>query len=206
MASAVMHLCIAKKVNDYLKQDIKILSLGAVAPDISKQIGQTKDASHFLSGKSEDFVPNVDAFLAKYREEITKPFELGYLIHLLTDMYWFRDFIPNYIKKYEKDNNQTGITYTGLSNLIYNDYTNLNSILIDEYNPEIDVFMNPIDYPKTKIKEIPVNALPLIVDKMSFIIMESQEEKNLVFDLTDIKNFIEECSERIIEDLQDILY
>ena len=41
MASAIIHLCIAKEINKYLKMNEKELLLGAIAPDISKEIGQT---------------------------------------------------------------------------------------------------------------------------------------------------------------------
>ena len=48
MASAVIHLCVAKEVNKYLKMDENMLLLGSIAPDLAKQINQTKEISHFL--------------------------------------------------------------------------------------------------------------------------------------------------------------
>ena len=39
MASAVIHLCVAKKVNEKLKMNERELLLGSIAPDISKQVG-----------------------------------------------------------------------------------------------------------------------------------------------------------------------
>ena len=42
MASAVIHLCVAKEINKYLKMDEDYILLGSIAPDISKQIGETK--------------------------------------------------------------------------------------------------------------------------------------------------------------------
>ena len=66
MASAVIHLCVAKEVNKYLNMDEKYILLGSIAPDIAKQVGQTKEISHFLDHTNEDDIPNIDKFLAKY--------------------------------------------------------------------------------------------------------------------------------------------
>ena len=163
MASAVIHLCVAKKVNEKLKMDEKMIALGSIAPDISKQIGQTKVVSHFLDGQNEDEIPNIDRFVKKYRNELNKPFEMGYLIHLLTDKYWFGDYVYNYISRYENKAGVSELTYTGIKNLIYNDYTNLNINLITKYEPEIDIFMNEITYPESIITEIHIEDLPVIV-------------------------------------------
>ena len=73
--------------------DENYLLLGSIAPDISKQIGETKEISHFLDHSNEDDIPNIDRFLSKYRSELNNPFEMGYFIHLLTDKYWFRDYV-----------------------------------------------------------------------------------------------------------------
>ncbi len=202
MASAIIHLCVAKEVNKYLKMNEKEIFLGAIAPDISKQIGQTKEISHFLDHTNEDDIPNIDRFLKKYQGEINKPFEMGYLIHLLTDKYWFRDYVYDYIERYTKDANKKKITYTALRDLIYNDYTSLNVQLIDKYNLELDLFYDDYNFPESKITEIPMDKLDVLVDKMGLIISESKEEKTFVFDITDIEIFIENSVKYIIKDIQ----
>ena len=70
MASAVIHLCIAKEVNKYLNMNLNELLLGSIAPDISKQVGETKEISHFLDHTNEDDIPNIDRFLAKYKKDL----------------------------------------------------------------------------------------------------------------------------------------
>lgn len=202
MASAIIHLCVAKEVNKYLKMNENELFLGAIAPDISKQIGETKEISHFLDHTNEDDIPNIDRFLQKYRSELNKPFEMGYLIHLLTDKYWFRDYVYDYIERYTKDNNKKKITYTAIRDIIYNDYTNLNISLIDKYNLSLDLFYNDYNFPKSKIKEIPVDKLDILVDKMGLIITESKEEKTFMFDTKDLEIFIENSVKYIIKDIQ----
>ena len=202
MASAVIHLCIAKEVNKYLNMNLNELLLGSIAPDISKQIGETKEISHFLDHTNEDDIPNIDRFLQKYRTELDKPFEMGYFIHLLSDKYWFRDYVYNYIERYTKNNSKKKITYTALRDLIYNDYTNINISLIDKYMLPLDIFSNEWDLPTSKITELPVDKLNILIDKMGIIIEESKEEKTFLFDTNDIEIFITNTVKYIIKDIK----
>ena len=202
MASAVIHLCVANEVNKYLNMNSKELLLGSIAPDISKQIGETKEISHFLDHTNEDDIPNIDRFLKKYRSELNKPFEMGYFIHLLTDKYWFRDYVYQYIERYTKNNTKKKVTYTAIRDLIYNDYTNINIDLIDKYELSLDLFFYDMEIPKSKIKEIPVEKLPILIEKMGLIIKDSKEEKTFLFSTKDIEAFISNTVKYIIKDIQ----
>jgi len=202
MASAIIHLCVAKELNKYLNMDEKMLYLGSIAPDISKHLGETKEISHFLNPANEDDIPQIDKFLAKYQSELNKPFEMGYFIHLLTDKYWFRDYIYNYIARYAKDTKKKDLTYTALKQLIYDDYTNINIDLITHYDLSLDLFYEYFKYPTSKITEIPIDKLPIIVEKMGLIIEESKEEKTFIFDTNDIIDFISETVKYIIKDIK----
>lgn len=202
MASAVIHLCIAKEVNKYLNMNQNELLLGSIAPDISKQIGETKEISHFLDHTNEDDIPNINRFLSKYRNDLNKPFEMGYFIHLLTDKYWFRDYVYNYIERYTKNTEKKKITYTALRDLIYNDYTNINIDLIDKYMLPLDIFSNEWELPKSSITEIPVDKLDILIEKMGLIIKDSKEDKTFIFDTKDIETFIANTVKYIIKDIQ----
>jgi len=202
MASALIHICVAKEVNKYLKMNEYDLLLGSIAPDLSKQIGQTKEISHFLDHTNEDDIPNIDRFLKKYQQELNKPFTMGYFIHLLTDKYWFRDYVYQYIERYTHDEVKKGVTYTALKNLIYNDYTNLNSDLIDKYNLDLNIFYNPLRIPDTSITEINVENLDILLEKMGIILEESKKEKSFIFDMKDIEIFIYNSVNYIIKDLK----
>ena len=202
MASAIIHLCIAKEVNKVLGMDEKLLFLGTIAPDLSKEIGQSKEISHFLDHSNEDDIPNIDRFLNKYEEELRNPFEMGYFIHLLTDKYWFRDYVYKYIERYSIELGRKDLTYSALKQLIYDDYTNINIDLIDKYGLSLELFYDKINYPTSKITEIPMDKLPIIVEKMGLIIEESKEEKTFVFDTYDIVKFIDETAKYIIRDVQ----
>lgn len=202
MASAIIHLCVAKEVNKVLGMDEKLLFLGTIAPDLSKQIGQSKEISHFLDHSNEDDIPNIDRFLNKYGEELHNPFEMGYFIHLLTDKYWFRDYVYKYIERYSIESGRKDLTYSALKKLIYDDYTNINIDLIDKYGLSLELFYDKINYPTSKITEIPMDKLPIIVEKMGLIIEESKEEKTFIFDTYDIVKFIDETAKYIIRDVQ----
>lgn len=202
MASAIIHLCVAKEVNKYLKMDENQLLLGSIAPDIAKQIGQTKEISHFLDYTNEDDIPNIDRFLKKYRDSLKNPFDMGYFIHLLTDKYWFRDYVYQYIERYTKNNTKKKITYTAIRDVIYNDYTNINTDLIDKYTLPLKIFYNEFTRPVSDITEIPIDKLDILIEKMGLIIAESKEEKTFMFDTTDIEVFITNSVKYIIKDIQ----
>lgn len=202
MASAIIHLCVAKEVNKYLKMDENSILLGSIAPDIAKQIGQTKEISHFLDYTNEDDIPNIDRFLRKYRDSLDNPFNMGYFIHLLTDKYWFRDYVYQYIERYTKESTKKKITYTAIKDVIYNDYTNINIDLIDKYTLPLDLFYTEFTIPSTNITEIPVDKLDILIEKMGMIIAESKEEKTFMFDTTDIEIFISNSVKYIIKDIQ----
>jgi len=202
MASAVIHLCIAREVNKYLKMNEYDLLLGAIAPDISKQIGETKEISHFLDHSNEDDIPNIDRFLQKYRNDLHNPFTMGYFIHLLSDKYWFRDYVYQFIERYTRENVKQKITYTALRDLIYNDYTNINGDLIDRYELPLEIFYEEFREPTTAIREIPVDKLDILIDKMGIIIEEAKKEKNFLFDMSDIEVYIANSVKYIIKDIQ----
>ena len=95
MASAIIHLAVANELNKVLNKDYKSIMIGAIAPDIWKQVGETsKSPSHFKDSDDTD-VPNLDKFLYKYKDMLKDDFVLGYYIHLLTDYYWFKYFLPS---------------------------------------------------------------------------------------------------------------
>ena len=66
MASTIIHLAIAKKVQEKIRiENKKDYYLGSIAPDISKQIGESREVSHFLINTKED-IPNLNIFVKRY--------------------------------------------------------------------------------------------------------------------------------------------
>lgn len=205
MASAIIHICVAKELNKVLGLEEHPLFLGSIAPDISKQIGETKEKSHFLTKAKED-VPNILEFLEKYKNSLTNPFLLGYFIHLYTDKLWFNNFIRE--RLYENsikllDGSTINTTEEEISDLIYGDYTNLNIELIDYYQLDLSLFYEEIVLPNITMTEIPIDKLPILVDKMGVIIENSKMDKPYVFDMPIIINFIQYATEKILKKIEE---
>ena len=203
MASAIIHIAVAKKLNEQLKMNEKELFLGTIAPDISKHIGQDRKISHFLD---ENRIPNLNLFLKKYNNSLNIPFIMGYYIHLFTDYLWFKYFFN------EITNLKTSITLLNgdtlkcskeeINKLIYNDYTNLNILLIEEYNLDLSLFYEEIEIPKIKFTEIPLDKLQIIVDQMGVIIENSKKSFTYSFNLDNVKQFINTCTDLISNDIK----
>ncbi len=205
MASAVIHLAVAKELEKYLKiENKKDYNLGAIAPDIAQQLKIEKTKSHFIYNTKSD-IPNIKLFKEKYKNFMNNSFELGYFTHLYTDKLWFDGFIDsltysNSIKLL--DGTIIHVPQKEIKELIYNDYTNLNTIIIDKYNIDLSLFYEEYQKPNTSIEEVPIDKLNILIDKMGVIIENSKLEKSYIFDITLIDNFINTCVEKIIKELK----
>lgn len=206
MASAVIHLAVAKALEKELKiTNRKDYYLGSIAPDIAKQIGRTKKESHFLYNEKED-VPNIKMFTDKYPNFYQKDFDLGYYIHLFADKLWFDKFLRELVQSNSVKLIDGSIIYSTeeeLSKLIYSDYTNLNISVIEEYNMDLSLFYEEFQIPNTEITEVPKEKLNILIDKMGIIIENSNKDKNYIFDIYLIKEYIKETKERILQELKN---
>ena len=204
MASSMIHIAVANEINKKLKRNSQQLLIGTIAPDISKHIGENKVKSHFLDNEDGD-IPNIDKFLNKYKNYLNDDFVLGYYIHLLTDYLWFKYFMTkisdnNYITKLDgtkvKCNGRMLILY------LYNDYTNMNIKLIDEYNLDLKIFYNELPKFNNIIEEIPMDKLNIIVNKASEMIENTKEKKDMIFNMYNIKKFIDSSVDIILSEIE----
>lgn len=205
MASSVIHMCVAKEINKKLNLDENMLLLGSIAPDISKHVGETKTRSHFLTDKK---VINIDKFLEKYKNKLNDPFMMGFFIHLYTDFLWNKYFISEIVNKDSiKLLNGDIIPKTPelYKKLIYNDYTNLNILLIDRYNLNLSLFYEEVTVPDVEMDEIPVDRLSLVVDQTGLIIQNTKVNKAYTFELSNVEVFIDICSKLIYLKIVEIL-
>ena len=206
MASAIIHLAVAKVLEPYLNITNKYdYYLGSIAPDIAKQIGKTKQESHFLYNERED-VPNIKMFTNKYQEFYKNSFNLGYYIHLYTDKIWFDKFLRSLVESNSIkliDGTIIHCDEEEIKDIIYKDYTNLNIKVIEEYDMDLSLFYEEFKIPETNITEIPINKLNILIDKMGIIIENSKKDKNYIFDIYLIKNFIEDTKNKILKELKD---
>lgn len=117
---------------------------------------------------------------------------LGYFVHLYTDYLWFKYFIRDI--KYKglitlRDGTKIDYEENTFRKYLYNDYTDLNVKLLDEYNLDLSLFYNPVITPNVKMDEIPIDRLQELVDASSVIIENSKSKKIYLFDMTNIKEF-----------------
>ena len=196
MASAIIHIAVAKKVNEVLNRNEKDLYLGAIAPDASKIVGTDRKITHFITDDNSD-APNINYFRSLYLDKIKNDYDLGYYIHLLTDELWFNEFLPNFVL--DDKVSLKGIT---IGDIIYNDYTNLNVKIIDYYNLNFKLFYEEFTYPEPNIKEVPKSTFPLVIDKMGIIISNSAKY-NYILKLDKITHFIEYATIYVLERLKE---
>lgn len=192
MASVLIHMAVAKKINEKIKYNEKDLLLGVIAPDIGKDINIPRKISHFTDGISS--TPNIDLFLKKYKAKLNNSYEMGYFIHLLTDVVWFDEFIKNYEKESNfvlKDGGKVYLDEEEFNDLIYNDYTNLNRQLLDYYNMDLSIFYEEYEFPDVFIEEIPKDKLRQLVDKMGIICSKDYTNTEYVFSIENIVHFVE---------------
>ncbi len=205
MASSMIHIAVANELNKTLNKDNKKLLIGSIAPDIAKLIGRTKKSSHFQD-TNED-LPHLDRFLKKYKNNLDDDFVPGYYIHLYTDYLWFKYFVPDFYENgviYKLDGTIENISLDRKINYFYNDYTNLNIKLIDEYNLDISIFYEDIPKLNDIIKEIPMNKIYIIVDQAGIILENTKESKSYVFDMNLVNKFIKTSVDYILSNLKDI--
>ena len=206
MASSVIHMCVAKKINETLKiKDENMLLLGSIAPDISKHLGESKTRSHFFDDNKN---VDINRFLEKYENKLSHPFMLGYYIHLYTDYLWEKYFLSDIVQNSAikllngETVPQNEETY---KKLIYNDYTNLNIILLDEYQLDLSLFYNEAIVPDIEMDEIPVDRLYKLLDYAGVIIANTKKEKAYTFSLENIKPFIETSSHLILAEILELV-
>ena len=205
MASAIIHLAIAKNLLKDLKvENEKDYLLGCIAPDLAKQIGSNKIDSHFLIHTKED-IPNINLFINKYTNFKNNSFDLGYFIHLYTDKLWFHGFLDNFIYNNSiklLDGTIIETTREEMQNMIYSDYTNMNTQIIDKYNLDLSLFYEEFQIPKTTINEIPIDKLDILINKMGILIANSKEDKAYTIDINLVDGFIKHASKEILKKLK----
>ena len=204
MASAIIHMATAKRIKEKLNLNVneKEYYLGTIAPDISKEINRPRQETHFMeSGRI-----NIEKFLNKYKKYLNNSFELGYFIHLYTDLLWKDNVINKIIKNKSVvllDGTNIEVNEKKFEEIMYNDYSNMNILLLEEYDMDLSLFYEEFEYPVINIEEVPNNFLNIIVNKMGIISANSKLDKNYLFDISLIKEFIEktadECSELLIK-------
>ena len=207
MASVVIHACVAKEINKTLniKNEEQFL-LGSIAPDLGKMINIDRTITHFLIDNNKDSPIDLDKFLNKYGMHLNDPFVLGYYIHLYTDKVWEDLFLDKYISDTEiKLLNGKIIPNTdkNYKKVIYEDYNNLNNILVNLYHIDIDKLKESIENSNTLVSEINPKKLAPIFELAK---KKNKEEKEMnVFNLNDILEFIKNTSNKFLTENKKLI-
>ena len=198
-------MAVAKKINDVLKRDYDKVLYGSIAPDISQCLGEPRKYSHFLN---DDGLPDMNRFLEKYGNKLDDDFVLGYFIHLYTDYFWFNYFITelvshNVITKLNGDS--VKLNGNMLRQYIYNDYTNLNVLLINKYSLDFEfLYSDEVRNTDMLIDEIPSDKMNVLFDKAVSIVQNSKVRKSFVFDIDNIDRFISMSVNLMLNEIESI--
>ena len=233
MGSAVMHLCIGKKVAQKLNNsDRKEFLIGNLAPDLSKITNQSKYISHFLKKVKingvEREVPDLESFISEYKERLNEPFVQGYLCHLISDDVWFREYIPNHVVAITDDKNQIllrdiddYIPYIDFRNMMYRDYAKTSKYLFELYKLNLKKFDN-MDIENPNVKEFEFEEIHKLIEQISYFLeytkdnvegatLPNEEETENINDeelellsKTEIVTYIEEATNKVIDDYTEL--
>ncbi len=167
MASRIMHLCVAKLVDEAIKfEDKDLFYLGCLAPDLVWYGKGSYEDSHFVHTvdqiKGIDYLRYVDKYKGK---ETLSDFKMGYFVHLLTDAIWLNTIQQVYVRNHVEMKAQ-------LYELGYKDMYKYNPILIKHYGLD-------------KIKGIEVEELIDEIDVSDFNKLLLDLEKDFIVDYID---------------------
>ena len=205
MASVIIHLAVAKKVNEVLKRKQNELFLGAMAPDAAKLVGSSRKISHFITDPNSDS-PELNIFLDSYKDDLDDTFVLGYFIHLVTDVLWFDEFLVNFV------NNNIITTKTGeklelddkdVLDIIYNDFTSMNQEVEKYYDLNLDDFYKLESLPKSKIREFPETYFYEVINKIKMI-NERKSNYSYLFNINQVVPFIEYAAVYCLDEIKRV--
>ena len=86
--------------------------------------------------------------------------------------------------------------------MIYSDYTSLNTEIIDEYHLDLSLFYEEYVPPKTNFKEVPIENLDILLNKIGIIIENAKSEKTYAIDFGRIREFINRCADEIVREIK----
>lgn len=200
MPSSSIHMSVYKTINKKLKRGEEFL-IGNIAPDCWRHslYHINKEKSHFINNGLEDY----KEFYKKYKKNLNNDFTLGYLTHLMTDNYWKVFVVPNY-----KINNTTvrlkdNTLFTGTSEEIKELLHNNNQIATYHIAKHYDLkLLNENPKIQCNVEEIDLSGLSNTLKHINKINFQEPFKELDVYDINDIYNYISNCSDFILEELE----
>lgn len=222
MPTQMMHVAIAKKVNEKLALESDLLYVGCLMTNWTNVEYYKAHFKKENSGPEE--LPEPDLFIQKYQDKMNNPIVLGYLIHILTDRFWNK-YMVNNVYLYNEEQKVIGVKIKRKKELTLNQDTiyELKSKTYNKYDNYL-ISKNLTDVIKTQDIIIPnLEEIVLTNDELNEKINEynkqikDKRKKKIIFlsdnkySLINQKEFeknIERCASYIYSYLKknDIVY
>ncbi len=202
MASRIIHLAVSERVAEHFGLDLGRFNLGNLLPDLHDNTRESKAVSHFRIARElyEDAKTNeyqyfdYDKFLQKYKRKMHDNLYLGYYCHLITDELWIQNVYIKYMR--DKDRKKR----IDQQNNYYHDFSRLNQIVKEKYNLRMNVV-----FEKAQISEIDDNKTSELKIALENDFKTKYDDLDLLlFEYEDIINFVEDASNAIIENIENI--
>lgn len=217
MPLQIIHLSVAKNIALRFKLgDLSQFYLGSISPDaihMRHNYSRLEKRKTHLNPINErrfdvnerEFIKVLLSFVKSNKDKCDLDFLWGYLIHILTDVYWITRVAHKFVEDYEKDTSPT----QDLRDAYYSDTNTLDQLLFNE-----SIWMNNV-LGELKIARA-TDFLDLLTGQEINLWREHtlngynsgvNRHKNLIkyIDKKDIENFIIVCSESIMNDINFVL-
>ena len=179
MPGFVIHIAIAKQYIKKHKNEIKDekeFIKGIIKPDLNEEFTEViknKSTTHYGAWGNYEITTNIDQFLKDEKVDIKNDYWKGYLLHLLSDHYFYNIDFNEEMKQIIENNDK-----------FYYDYDCLNKTLINKYEIEqmqnIKKYMNFFD---GEPKYLKIDRIIRFIEKISDFNIEEQikiiEEKGM---------------------------
>ena len=213
MPLTIVHLSVAKKIIEagFEIKDLSLFYLGSISPDAihmrenadryAKKIthlGNPSSVNMNFTDESEDEYIDLKLDFVKINNgKVNIDFLWGYIIHILTDMYWSKIVYNKFVEDYKKDTapiQEERWAY-------YNDTDRLDQVLFNECDWKSDVWRNLQDVAYFDFLDLLSAQEIKAWNERTLHWFDSGESqhKNPIKYITqpDIENFISVCSEKI---------
>lgn len=185
MPSIAAHFACAdlvyKKIKNKISDKDKFY-IGCILPDIIDL-----EESHLKVKGKYYLVPDIEKY--KKESKVDDDIKRGYLCHLLLDKYFLDEYVIKNIKNYDKINLFS-------SNMIYNDYTRLNAILVENFKIDLD-YINKVMVKLKDMYNVKSGKYTLNVDSINNL----DGGKLGFIDIDEFELFIKDISLKIAEDI-----
>ncbi|MDD3187221.1 MAG: hypothetical protein PHD02_01960 [Bacilli bacterium] len=174
MPSIASHIACATYIKD--KANIKNENdfyKGNIYPDLVCR-------GHFYERYFSYYIPDIDKFLKKYKNE-NRDFYLGYLCHLLLDRYFVTQYVSKKIR--HKDVKR-----------IYNDYSLINNNILNKWNFDFSYVNLFFDFDDKRV------CKDAVFKNKRYLYLKSNKDPS-VLDYLDFEKFLSKAFDQIFTDL-----